>query len=1208
MKISNAITRVLSLAAVLVLALGAVAYGQEITGTLGGSVKDASGAAVTGATVTIIDVQTKLAARTVTTGDDGQFSAPNLPAAYYDVAVESPNFKKHVESKVKLDVGQRRMVDVTLEAGNISEIVTVESSALAVQLTTPTAATVISGDQVRELSLNNRNWVQLVALAPGVSNDLSDQVYVGTTNPAGQANTINISVNGARSAQNTYRVDGADITDRGSNITIQAYPSVDSIAEFNVVRSLYPAEMGGSGGGLINIVTRSGGDKFHGSIFEFVRNERFNANDFLSNTVTNPPFGRYPNGRAKRTPFRYNNYGGTIGGPIYIPNFGEGNGGIAKKMKNTFFFFSEEQRKDHRFPLLSSTVPDLGMRQGIFPIDICLSANVPTTTTPTCLNILPAGQPLSSRAAINPVAQQYLTNIYNKLPAPTDALTRALLYPALNVSDFQQEILKIDHTFSNKLSGYYRFERDKIPTEDVNSLFSSGSGLPGVSTTQTNSPGKTHTFQATYVANPNLVIVGRFTYGYGAILSNNIGTLALSNSPIRPPLAYENTRDRVPTISGNGFSALQSFGPYDNFSWKKNTSGDVTWTRGTHSIKFGAVYGSYRKNENALAGSNEGTFSGFLNTLPTSTVQASVLAPQIAGQDTNATRRANFQAFANFLLGNNVTFTQARFDYTADLRQKVWEGYGQDEWRFRKGLTLYYGVRYSYFGSPYDVNGRLSTFDPRLYNVANAPLVNGAGNRVVGTGNFCNGMIVNAQNLQTAANNCTPAASPYGKYVVKAPKNNFAPRVGLAWDPFGKGTTSIRTGYGIFYDQVLNGTYEQNIGQNPPYQETFTFGVDTARGISSRLDQPVPTGVTVTAASSVAALSIRAIQPNWKDPYMQQWSFDVQHQLGSAGKTLLDVGYFGSKGTHLIGAYELNEVPAGKALNSLCATGTSTTPTVACQAPGFAFTSTANSAILDQLRPFRGYRSINMITPQFNSNYHSLQVSAIQRFTGTSQVQLAYTFAKNLTDNQTDRSTAPEDSYRIRLDRGRATLDRRHILTVNYIYELPFFKKQTDFVGKVLGGWQASGIAVYNTGVPFTPTTSSFDAAGLGNVPALVAGNRPNVLCDPNANAPHDRLQYFNTACFQLNPTTTTSGVVNVAGNAGRGIINGPPTQRFDFTMSKNIRFGESVQVQLRGEAFNILNHTNFRTIITNVTAANYGQVTAVRDPRTIQFGAKIIF
>ena len=399
--------RMALLALALSLSAGASVLGQEITGSIVGTVKDSTGAAVKGATVTITDSGQKVVARTITTNDDGQFSAPNLTATYYDITVEAPNFKKHVENKVKVDVGQRRAVDVTLEAGNISEVVTVDAAPLAVQLTTPTAATVISGDQARELSLNNRNWVQLVALAPGVSNDLADQVYVGTTNPAGQANIISISVNGARSAQNTYRVDGADITDRGSNITIQAYPSVDSIAEFNVVRSLFPAEMGGSGGGLINIVTRSGGDKFHGSLFEFVRNEKLNANDFLSNTVTNPALGREPNGKAKRTPFRYNNYGFTVGGPVYVPLFGEGGKGWGK-LNRTFFFFSEEQRKDHRYPLLSSTVPDLNMRQGIFPIDICLSANAPTAATATCLNILPAGQALSTKATINQIGRAHV--------------------------------------------------------------------------------------------------------------------------------------------------------------------------------------------------------------------------------------------------------------------------------------------------------------------------------------------------------------------------------------------------------------------------------------------------------------------------------------------------------------------------------------------------------------------------------------------------------------------------------------------------------------------------------------------------------------------------------------------------------------------------------------------------------------------------------
>ncbi len=1221
MKNHFQLSRVLFGMLALLLAFSTIAVAQEITGSIVGSVKDPNGAAVAGATVTVTDSEKKLVVRTVQTNDDGGYTVRDLPVATYDVTVEAPNFKKHIESKVQVDVGHRRTLDVTLEVGNVAEVVTVEANPVAVELATPTVATVINGDQARELSLNNRNWVQLITLAPGVSNDLADQVYVGTTNPAGQANIMNIAVNGARSAQNTYTVDGADVTDRGSNITIQAYPSVDSIAEFKVQRSLFAAESGRSGGGQINVVTRGGGEKFHGSLFEFVRNERLNANDFISNRSTAAPFGRDSNGKVKRAPFRYNNYGGTIGGPIYVPRFGEG-GRMTKKLSRTYFFFSEEQRKDRRYPTLNGTVPDLNMRQGIFPIDICLSANVPTATTASCLNVLPAGTPLSSKATINPVAQQYLNFIYNKLPPPTDPVTRALTYPAINVADFRQEIFRIDHQFSDKFSVYYRYEHDKIPTIDVNSLFSSGSNLPGVSTSATDSPGRTHTFQATYVMSPKVVVVGRWNYGYGAILSHDIGTLALNNSPITPPLAYPNTKDVVPNISGNGFSTLTEFGPYDNFSYKHNFAGDLTWTSGNHTMKFGGQYSYYRKNENALAGSNQGVFSGFLNTIPSSVVQTNVLSPA-ASAETNATlkaRYANFQAFANFLLGNNVSFTQARFDYTADMRQIAIEPYAQDEWRFRKNLTIYYGVRYSYFGAPYDKNGRLSNFDPSVFNPATAPQVTGAGNRVVGTGNFCNGLIVNSQNVQTAANGCVPAVSPYGKYVVKAPKRDFGPRFGIAWDPFGKGTTSIRTGYGIYYDQVLNGTYEQNIGQNPPYQETFSVsaisgGTGTV-ATTPRLDQPVPSGVTVAAGASLTALSVRALQPNWKDPYMQHWSFEVQHQLGS--KTLLSVGYFGSKGTHLIGSYELDDLPPGKALNSLCATGSNTLQTpgatlVACQASGTYFGSSTiggvSSNILDQIRPYLGYRSINMITPQFNSNYNSLQVLGQRRFTGASQVNIAYTWSKNLTDNISDRSDAPENSYNIRGDRGRATLDRRHVFTANYIYDLPFFNKRHDLTGNVLGGWEISGLVTLQSGLGFTPTTN-FDAAGLGNIPALVAGNRPNVLCDPNSGAPHTFEQWFNTACLQPNPTAPP--VANVVGNAGRGIINGPPTKRVDFSLFKNIHFGERARLQLRAEAFNVFNHTNFRNLSStskiSITSATFGQVFAVRDPRNIQLGIKLIF
>ena len=1197
--------RLLFAAIVFVFGLSAIVSAQEITGSIVGTVKDANGAAVAGATVTVTDSEKKIVVRTVTTNDEGGYTFRDLHVGTYEVTVEAKGFKKHIASKVQVDVGTPRTLNIDLEVGNVAEVVTVEANPVAVELSTPTVSTVISGEQARELSLNNRNWVQLITLAPGVSNDLADQVYVGTTNPAGQANTMNISVNGARSAQNTYTIDGADVTDRGSNITIQAYPSVDSIAEFKVQRSLFAAEAGRSGGGQINVVTRSGGEKFHGSGFEFLRNEKLNANDFISNRNSNPPFGRESNGKARRSPFRYNNYGFTVGGPVYLPRFGEG-GKALYKPPRTYFFFSEEQRKDRRYPTLSgNTVPDLNMRNGVFPIDICLSASTATTTPAigpsNCTSVLPAGTAMPS-SLISPVAQQYLDFIYRKLPLPTDPVSRALIYPASGIADFRQEIIRIDHSFSNKASAYYRYERDKIPTVDVNSLFSSGSSLPGVSTSATDSPGRTHTAQVTYIAKPSLVVVGRWTYGYGAILSNTIGTMALRNSPIFPLLPYPKTRDFVPTVSGSGFGSLATFGNYDNFSYKNNFGGDVSWNKEKHTMKFGAVYSYYRKNENALGGANHGTFSGFLNTTLTSAQQAVVNAPNSLTQETSSARRTSLQQWANFLMGNNLTFSQARFDLTADLRQAAFESYAQDEWRLRRNITLYYGVRYSYFGSPYDKNGFLSNFDPKTYSIASAPLVTGAGNRVAGTGNFCDGLIINSQNPKTLTN-CTPTLSPYGKYVVKAPKGDFAPRFGLAWDPFGKGTTSVRMGYGIYYDQVLNGTYEQNIGVNPPYQETCTFSL-------SSFTSPVPAGSSCPpGAAPIGSPNLRAVQPQWTDPYMQHWSVQVQRLFGN--KTMIDIGYFGSKGTHLIGGYELNEVPPGKAINTLCATGASTTPTTACQVAGTAFTSSTAELILDQIRPFRGFRSITMITPQFNSNYNGLQALFQRRFSGNSQVNVAYTWAKNLTDNQTDRSTAPQNSYDIHRDYGRATLDRRHIFTANYIYDIPLFATRHDAVGRALGGWEIAGIVTFQSGLPFSPATSSWDPAGLGLIAPPLTVARPNVLCDPNANAPRTFLQWYNTACFQSNPTVN-SGIVNVPGNGSRGAINGPPTKRFDFSLFKNIPFGKeggSTKLQLRMEMFNVFNHTNFRGIAsTNVTSTLAGQINTVRDPRTIQIGAKLFF
>ncbi len=1230
MRIRAMISGLLGVA--MIACLSTVMIAQEVTGTIVGTVKDSNGAAVSGATVTITDSAKNVVIRTVTTNSDGEYNVPNLSPSDYSVTIEAANFKKGVKTGVKVDVGQRRTVDVDLQAGNIAETVTVEADRVTIDSTSATAGTTITGDQAREIPINNRNWVQLITLAPGVSNDLSDQVYVGTTNPDGQANTINISVNGARSSQNTFTVDGADVTDRGSNITIQAYPSVDSIGEFKVLRSLYPAESGRSGGGQINVVTRSGGKRFSGSAFAFMRKEEYNANNYLVNSTTgNPAFGRRANGEAMRAPFSYYNYGGTFGGPVSFLDFGERDPSEPRfrKYDRTFFFFSTERRRDRRFTSpITTTVPDAFLREGRFPIPVCINRTYLGETC-TGANILAANTPIPV-GLINPAALGYLNGVYRKLKEPNNQRVGSpfeSIRQIPNEADFRQELFKIDHSFNDQWSMYYRYQQDKIPTLDGNALFSSGTGLEGVSTTSTNSPGKTHTFQSTYAASPNLIFEGRYNYGYGAILSQNVGLLALSNTTVPVTLPFANQRDRIPSISGNGFTGLRSFGPYDNFSYKHNFTGTTTWLVGNHAVKFGGVYSIYRKNENALAGVNEGSFTAFPATRPAGqTFPVNYTTP--AGVVlTNAITTAvadNLQRWASFLVGNVSTFTQASFDYTADLRQKTIEGFVQDEWRAKSNLTISLGVRYSYFGAPWDKNGRLSNFDPSLFNRATAPSVTGAGNRVVDPArNFCGGIIVNEQNYRTGANNCTPTVSPFGKYVIDVSKTDFAPRIGIAWDPFKKGKTSVRMGYGMYHEQVLNGTFLQNIGVNPPYQITATAS-------TTSLNNPA---ANAAVATGLASQSLRAVQTDWHTPYSQHWTLDIQQQL--TGSTVFTIGYAGSKGTNLQGLTELNSLPAGLALGSQCAPGNNYVgqaaafTSVQCQPNGYAFRNAAttiaagnpnvvgttvfnDNLILDQLRPYRGYRSIAIVQPRYDSNYHSLQSSMTHRFAAGSQVTANYTWSKNLTTSINDRSTSPQNAYDIRSEYQLAALDRRHILSVNYVYELPFFAKQQGFTGKLLGGWMFNGIATYNSGLPFTATTSSYDPAGLGILNVNPAG-RPNNLCDPNQGGAGTLQSFFNTSCFALNPAQVDVNgvrilVPNVVGNTARGNITGPSTIRFDLTAVKNLRFGERFRLQLRAEGFNIFNNVNFRALSTNVTAANFGAVTTVRDSRTMQFGAKINF
>ncbi|MDD5542712.1 MAG: TonB-dependent receptor [Acidobacteriia bacterium] len=1121
------------LAGLVVLLWAATSFGQEITGSIIGTVKDPSGAVIPGATITVTNTDKNAVIRTTTSGSEGEFVLTTLPIGNYSITVEATGFKKSTQTGIQLHVNDKLTINIALEVGNVAQQVTVEASPVQVELQSATAAGLISGTQVRELSLNNRNYEQLVTLMPGVASNADDQIYIGTTNPSGQTNVVSYSINGSRNSANNWTVDGADNVDRGSNLTLLNYPSIDAIAEFKVLRGLYAADSGRAGAGQINVVTKSGGAQFHGDFYEFFRNNVLAANNFLNN-ANRVNLGA--DGRARVPPLRYNDFGYTIGGPVYIP------GHYNLNKDKTFFFFSEEFRRVITYGTGTATVPTSAEKSGVFTSPVCIAFSG-TTCTQTGTTI----------TNINPIAAQYIKDIFSKIPDPQDPVSHVLTSALRNQFNARQELIRIDQVFGPKLTVFGRYLQDSIPTLEPGGLFT-GIFLPGVATTSTNSPGRSVVIHAASALSPTLLNEAGFAYSYGAILSTPIGVDGSANSPdIKPTLPFAVTLGRVPSIVLSGIqTVVGGFGPYKDYNRNYNIYDNVSKTWGRHTLKFGIAYNHYQKTENA-GGNNVGSFT-FANT----------------GRPTGSTTFQ--QDWANFLIGNVSSFTQASLDLTPDIRQHQWEFFVQDDLRFRPNLTFSLGLRYSMFRQPIDANGMLTNFNPATYSLANAPQIDPTTGNILNPSSTppTNGIIIGGK------------GSPFGDKISNENNRNFAPRVGMAWDPFGDGKTSIRTGYGIFFDSGLVGILEQNIFANPPFVQNISipntqFG-NPAAGIPS---------------ISASPLTLHGTPLPSHTPYVQQWSLDVQREIMK--NLILDVGYYGSQGIHLLGIVDINTAPVGAGY----AAGL-----LADKPPGTIFTS-ATDARLNAVRPFRGYAAINNLEDGLYSNYHSMQVAVQKRFSGNSMINFNYTWSHAMTDAQTDRSSAPQNANNIRGgEYGPSQLDRRHVFTANYVYEIPFYKDQQGAVGHLLGGWQVSGITTFYTGLPLTVTTSGTDPGGLGILGSSAASSRPDMVGDPNSGGLRNRTNWFNTAAFANVP----NGVFR-PGNAGRGVVRGPGVQRWDFSVFKNIKIRENFRAQFRTEMFNVFNHANPNGVNTSFTSGTaFGTITSYRDPRIIQFAIKFMF
>lgn len=1115
-------TKIVFLAVFLAFA-GTLCRAQNSTGTINGVVRDSSGAVIDKAAVTIFNSDTGIVVRKLTTDRSGRYEAPALRVGNYTVTVAAAGFETSSIKQVKLDVDQTLPIDVQLHLGAATAEVTVTANQLAPNLENNAAQTLIEGKEVTDLPLDQRNFLEFLSLQPGV-NGGEGTMARGTISISGQNNQAKFSVNGQGHGANGYFFDGADFLNHDENTLLGAYPSIDAIQQVNLLRDAYGAQYGGNGAAIVNLVSKSGTSQFHGTAYFFFRNQRLQANGYFNDRAGLP-----------KQPFRYNNFGYSLGGPLLIPH-------ISRDRLRTYFFLSQEFLRSAQSVTLNSTdVPNLAQRSGIFSTPVCPSYD----STGKC-----AAPLTTSITKIDPLAAAYLKDMLNKIPVPNNALDpQGLIAQATGTLNDNQTIVRIDHTFSDRLSGFFRFLDDPTTQIAPEGMGANGTPIPGIATVDGKNGARNYLGQMTLVPSPNWVVEGGFSYLHAYIDARTIGFLAKINSPdINPILPFANGSELIPTIKLNNTS-FRSPTLRDRLNGTTQGFINVTHLIGPHTILFGANAERIRSYDNTTG-----------NTLPTFTFKA----PNSTG---NAQAIYN-QSFADFLIGYATSFSQSSPDQKAYVNGSIYEAYLQDNFKATPRLVLHAGVRYTFFRDPTDMAVGVTNFDPTLYNPANAPTIDSNGN--ICTVSPCTGGASYQYHPYDPANGLIIAGqnSPFGKRVVSQPNLNFAPRFGFAWNPLGNGKTSLRGGYGIFY--LLPGIWEDGaLGGSYPL-------IHSVSGNNTSFDQPgLSAGSKTPAPPKLGASAI-----NQKLAYLQTFNLDIQQQL--PGQTLLDVGYYGNVGRHLSNVYELNQPVAG----AYIAAGIG--------GPG-GVSSGSQTTKLNRIRPYLGYGSIGATLPYGMSNYNSLQTQLRKRFS-SGALGVVYTWSRAL------GLEGAQDFYNLQQDYGPISEQINSIFASHGVYDLPWYRDQKGVVGHVLGGFEVSGIANIQSGHVHTPTISGADPAGIGLNASAAGAARPDRVGDPNK-GPKTVLQYFNTSAFAPVPATQIRN-----GNASVNSIYGPGLVSFTFGLMRNVQIREYGRLQLRAEAYNVFNHTNFTGLSTNMNATNYGQLTGAGRARDMQFAAKYIF
>ena len=1156
-------SKLIRVSAILLIAAG-VAAAQNVSSSIRGVIADRTGASVVNAECLLTNQATG-AILTVRSASDGGCIFPNVLPGTYNLAVRASGFRTTETKDIVVTSGQvRSLGQLTLEVAGVTETLSVNAEVAQIQLSSAEKSGTIDTAQLQNIAVKGRDFFALLNTVPGVVDNFSQARE--TSSPDSIRGTF---INGQRENQKNLAIDGITDLDTGSNSTVHFQPNMDSISEIKVLSSNYQAEFGRNGGGVITVITKGGSKDFHGTGYWFYRHESLNSNSFFNNRNSVP-----------KNPYRYRINGYTIGGPVYIP------GRFNTSKEKLFFFWSQEYvgiKKDYGTRWANMPTPlerDGDFSQSFDSSGRRIDIRDPLTGQFFAGNVIP-------KSRFNAMGLKIL-NFFPmpnwRDPDPREVYNRNYRSQYSGSYPKREDMVRIDANLTPTLQVYYRFIKDKDEQTTPWGLWVNGDLNYDLTPTIFGQPGKGHNLHLTKMFTPTLINEFIFGKSRNNLYFYPLDPQKMSRDKIGSPaewykdsgtgVTYLDSVSYIPNLvfGGNPNPVNASFGniPYENYNNIWSFVDNINKVAGAHNFKAGIYIERTQKYQ--VGGGN---FRGAFN----------------FGRNANNPLDAN-HGYANALLGNFNTYSEATARVNGDWWFWNFEWYLEDNWRVSKRLTLDLGIRFYDLPPQIDKNSTIASFDPFRYSRAKAPALympalDAAGKRVArnpltgqlaaapliglfvpGSGDIANGAFVGGKD-----------GYPEGLYTV--PSVSIGPRLGFAYDVFGNGKTAIRGGFGIFRDR-MQGNPTMNTNGNPPvaFSPTLSFGQ-----LDSYANNPGavgPSGISTLFGEQPLSTTMN-------------FSLGVQQQIGTWA---FDVSYVGGVSSHLMASRNINPIPMyARFVDSN---------------PQNADPTNKTTPLADNfLRPYLGWADINYRSNGYSSNYNSLQVGMSKRYSRGLQVGLAYTFSKTLGVADGDTSgVSPYFSPRQR-NYGPLGFDRPHVFVVNYIYDVPKVSSYVGFkpAGWVLDHWQISGMTVLQSGSPFTP---GFGLVRSEEWTGSAEGARVDIAGDPNLpSGQRTFYRWFNTAAFAM-PKKGTFG------NAGVNVMRNPGINNWDLSITKKFPLhSEQRWLQFRTELFNAWNHTQYSGVSTGTsfdnttgvqTSPNFGVINGTRPPRLIQLSLKLYF